>query len=97
MSHVGGICSSSETIITDNSRHMVVVYDMNGNFQYSFDSDYLIYPTQIAVDNRNNIFIADDGTKKIYIFNRKGLLIRKIPMDNRLCFHLSPMGKWLSL
>lgn len=50
----------------------VYCFDLEGNPQFSYASDYLKYPRGVAVDKFGNVFICDSSTSSIHVITSRG-------------------------
>lgn len=66
--------------VVDGSHHRIVVYDLQGNFLFSFGSEgnkpgQFSYPVGIDAASNNRIYVADSGNKRIQIFSEQGVFL----------------------
>ena len=72
----GLIISGEELFITEVMQHRISVYNLNGVLKRYIGTGLLHCPRGIAVNNENNIVIADSGNNRIVILNPNGNLIQ---------------------
>jgi DNA-binding beta-propeller fold protein YncE len=68
--------------VTDGHHHSVNVYDIHGTFHFAFGSfgngdGQLKLPWGVVCDKEGNILVADQGNKRIQVFNSDGEFLYK--------------------
>ena len=71
--------------VVDGSHHRITVYDLQGNFLFSFGSKgnkpgQFNYPVGIDAAKNNRIYVADAGNKRIQIFSDQGVFLSSFEM-----------------
>lgn len=81
--------------VADTINNRIVVFDKNGKYKSEFggfgiakplegaamtwDPGELNYPTDVAVDGRGNVYVADFYNDSVSVFTSKGKFIRRFP------------------
>jgi len=68
-------------LVVDSALHQVAVYDLRGNFLSKFgrrglEPGEFNFPTHIAVDDRNQIYVTDSLNDRIQVFTADGRFVR---------------------
>ncbi len=67
--------------VTDTGLSTLFVFDITNSKQFSiqgFKSEKFASPIDVATDRKGNIYITDSVRKSVYIFNKRGIALRKI-------------------
>jgi len=76
--------------VTDSADALVRSYGQSGSPIGSFGSGYLAFPTGVTVDDTaGEVYVVDDTSKKIFIFDLSGLYKRQISLGSNV---LRPQG-----
>ena len=74
-----GITVYNDTVfIADQSNNRISVFQCNGQFSHTFGSDYLDYPSDVAVTDNNQVVVPTYGHHCISIFTLDGNYVNKI-------------------
>ncbi|MGE5894631.1 MAG: NHL repeat-containing protein, partial [bacterium] len=75
------ISSSGNIFVADSAAHVVKAYSSAGSF--SFGDTVLLYPTGIVVDDiAGEVYVSDDPSKSIIVFDLNGLYRRTIRLGS---------------
>jgi len=76
-----------KVFVTDTGLSTLFVFDTVNNKKFSiqgYKSEKFASPIDVATDAKGNIYVTDSVRKAVYVFNRRGIALRKIDSKSGL-------------
>ena len=65
----------NKVYVADRSNYRIPVFQTDGQFCFTFGSDRLADPSDVAVSSNNELLVADHSNHCIYIFTLDGYYV----------------------
>jgi len=72
------LTSDHRLVISDAAGKAVLIYDYYGNFSQKIEYPQFKFPSGLAIDDQNRIYVCDPLSAAIYIFTAKGNYLNQV-------------------
>jgi hypothetical protein len=72
------LTSNHKVAISDAGAEGIFFYDYFGNYLYTINHEKFKYPSGIAFDDRNRLYVSDPEQGSIFIFSAQGKFLHRI-------------------